>query len=137
MTAMSTKKWTVTGIAMLVAVSLAGSILAATGALATALQVLQLLISLGIPSLAARREGTVWSGALTGALMTGGAGIVVLGWSATGLPPYARVDLELSSALLVLVVALLVISLVGLALGAVGGLIGRALYLRTRWSTQS
>lgn len=129
---MSTWRWTAIGAALLVAISLTGSILAATGPTAIALQALQLLASLGIPLLVSRTEGTVWVGARTGALMTGAAGLVVLAWSATGLPPYPKVDLELSDALLVLVVALLVISLVGLMMGAIGGFIGRLLYLRER-----
>jgi hypothetical protein len=129
---MSAWRWTASGAVLLVIISSAGSILAATGAAAIGLQALQLLTSLGIPLLVSRAEGTVWVGARTGALMTGAAGLVVLVWSATGLPPYPRVDLELSDALLVLAVALLVISLVGLMMGAIGGLIGRLLFLRAR-----
>lgn len=125
-------RWTAIGAAILVAISLGGSILAATGAIAILLQALQLATSLGVPLLVSRAEGTVWVGARTGALMTGAAGLVVLVWSATGLPPYPKVDLELSDALLVLVVALAVISLVGLMMGAIGGFIGRILYLRAR-----
>lgn len=125
-------RWTAIGAAILVAISLGGSVLAATGAIAILLQALQLATSLGVPLLVSRAEGTVWVGARTGALMTGAAGLVVLVWSATGLPPYPKVDLELSDALLVLVVALAVISLVGLMMGAIGGFIGRILYLRGR-----